>query len=218
MPGARRLSAVLIAALALGAFEVGATPTTPGDVRAADGLAGQPPSRERDRLLERWAVRAPLVELLYVLRRPPVELGRSEAALVRAAVARAPKDRVALRRNLASRLALVAPGAGRRTLAELGSTPVSRPRASVFRIAALLPDSGNYEAEGRAVRLGIEVGLEHANARTSTPIELAFWPTGDDQPARAAAAFDSAAVLSGVVIGELLVPPTQALTTESRRL
>jgi ABC-type branched-subunit amino acid transport system substrate-binding protein len=223
--GATASAGATAVALALaGAFgppAAAARAPVPADVSSADRLAAQPSSTERDRALAAWAARAPLAELMFVLRRPPAELGSGEPALVRAAYERAPRSRTALRRRLGLRWALLDPkraGAVFEDLARDGERPPARPRASVFRIAALLPDTGSYEGYGRAVRLGLEAGLADHNARAALPLELDFRATGDDQPARAAAALDSAADRAGAVVGGLLSAPTVALATAARLL
>ena len=223
MPGLRRRGARLATTLAL---TLALIPTVapaalpvPADVRAADALAAPPRSSDRDRALGRWARRASLSELMYVLRRQG--LGDVEAVLVSEALERTGSSRPDLRRRLSLRLAQADPRRARRILGDLGADALMtcvRPRASAFRIAALLPDQGSYQGYGREVRLGIEAALSLHNRRSSLPLALEPWSTGSDDPARAAAALDSAADLSAVAVGELLSVSTLALATGARLL
>jgi len=187
------------------------------DLAAADSLAGSPASRDRDRALEEWAKHAPLPDLMYVLRRE--RLGEVEEKLLREALARTPGDRAALQRRLILRLDRVAPRDAARLARRLETSAngPTRPGGSVFRLAALLPDSGSYESYGKALVLGLEIGLARSAAR-ERPVELVYHPSGDDDPARALAAFDSAADEAGCVVGELLSQPTLALAAGSRFL
>jgi len=189
------------------------------DVASADRLVAEAPSSPRDRALKAWANKAVLAEILYVLRHPPEQLGEAEAMLVEAALSRAPDSRAWLRRRLIARLMLADPRRARSRWAEMarfaGEFP-RHPRASAFRITALLPDSGAYEAYGSAVRIGIELGLEATRKERGLPFELNLRTTGEDDPARAVEAFDEAAASSGVMIGPLLSVPTFAVGTASR--
>ena len=84
-----------------------------------------------------------------MLRRSPSELGETEGPLVEEALKRTASDRRALRSRLVARLAMVSPKSMKKqleALAEGGGNPPPRPRASVFRVAALLPGSGAYHA------------------------------------------------------------------------
>jgi ABC-type branched-subunit amino acid transport system substrate-binding protein len=192
---------------------------TPSDVRAADVLAGSTPMPARDKDLVRWAGRASLPELLFVLRRPPAQLGSTEAALVQAALERTPDSRRDLKRRLELRLALVDPRTARKRLGALAAdAPVlgRDARASVFRVAALLPDSGDYADYAKAVRFGLRAAIDEANATARLPIELVSYDTGDDQPHRAAEALDRAVTTSGAAVGQLLSVPTIALATGAR--
>jgi branched-chain amino acid transport system substrate-binding protein len=155
---------------------------------------------------------------MYVLRRSSSELGSHEAMLLEQALERAGGDRRALRSRLVARLVLASPKSARKQLEGLGSAGglPPRPRASVFRVAALLPGSGSYESYGRAVRLGLQLALAEARSAGAPPIELRYWSTGDDDPGRTAAVLDSALESSGVVVGELLSVPTLSLATGAR--
>ena len=213
-----RRSAAGAALVALGML-VAARPAPaapPLDLAGADALAASRGGSSGD-LLGRWAANASLAEILFVLRRSPSELGESEAPLIEAALAKAGGERRALRARLLIRLAMVAPKRLKKQVEALaGGNPPARPRASVFRVAALLPGSGAYESYGRAVRLGLQFGLAEARGAGEPPIELRTWPTGDDEPGRTAAALDSALESSGVIVGELLSVPTLSLATGAR--
>jgi ABC-type branched-subunit amino acid transport system substrate-binding protein len=211
----RTAAAVIVLGALLIAPATWAAP--PLDLAGADALAASHGGSSGD-LLGRWATKASLAEILYVLRRPPGELGEAEAPLVEEALRKAASDRHALRARLVARLTMVAPRQFKKQLdllAEGGAAP-PRVRASVFRVAALLPGTGSYETYGRAVRLGLQYGLAEARGPGEPPIELSFWPTGDDDPGRTAAALDSALESSAVVVGELLSVPTMAIATGAR--
>jgi ABC-type branched-subunit amino acid transport system substrate-binding protein len=192
-----------------------ATPAVP-DARAADSLASAGTGRERDRALERWATHASLPELMFLLRQPPAILGAVEAPITGATLRRTPGSRQALRRRLLLRLAAAAPRKAERAWRELAPEAAHlplRPRASVFRIAAVLPDTGDYVAVGRALRLGLEAGLAQHDAHAAFPLVLSIVPSGDDSPERVAAAFDRAAEVSGAIVGGLMSVPTATLAT-----
>jgi len=181
-------------------------------------LIAAPASESRQRALKRWAERASLPELVYVLRRPPHELRDAERTLTAFAVERAPRSRDPLRRRLLSRLLQADPKAkaSREDLRALIMAPPPHPHASIYRVSALLPDSGDYQDYGRSVLQGIQAGLRQAPRSSTFPIELRVFSTGDDRTSRAVAAMDSAAALSGAVIGELLSTPTMALAAAAR--
>jgi ABC-type branched-subunit amino acid transport system substrate-binding protein len=207
------------ALVVLGALLIapGAPAAPPLDLAGADALAASHGGSSGD-LLGKWAAKASLAEILYVLRRPASELRESEAPLVEEALKKTPGDRHALRARLVARLAMVAPGRFKKQLdllAEGGGAP-PRVRASVFRVAALLPGEGSYETYGHAVRLGLQFGLAEGRGAGEPPIELSFWPTGDDDPGRTAAALDSALESSAVVVGGLLSVPTMSIATGAR--
>jgi ABC-type branched-subunit amino acid transport system substrate-binding protein len=211
--------AAFVLALAIGAFAAPLEAAPPANARAADVLAGSTPLPGRDRDLARWAGRASLAELMWVLRRPASELAGAEAVLVAAALARTHDSRRDLKRRLELRLALADPRGARKRLGELADDAAvlgGHSRASAFRIAALLPDSGDYADYARAVRFGLRVAIEEANASARLPIELASFDTGDDEPHRAADALDRAAATSGSAVGDLLSVPTIALATGAR--
>ena len=85
----------------------------------------------------------------------------------------------------------------------------------MFRVAALEPDSGDYQGFGRSLLAGVRAGLVMTGP-SGLPIELDARSSGDDDPARVVAAFDSVAERSGAVIGELLSVPTLVLATAAR--
>lgn len=218
VPRAVLLAAALALAPAPGSAARAPLPVL--DLRAADRAAGDPRSAARDAALREWAKRAPLADLMFVLRRPPSQLRAHEAVMVRAAIARCPGSRHDLRRRLELRLALADPGARRelgRLAAWVPDLPV-RPRASVFRLGLLLPDTGSYAVYARAVEAGLEAALADANSVSLRPIEIRRWSTGDDAPDRAAIAVDSAAAEAGVLVGELLSVPTFTIASGARLL
>jgi hypothetical protein len=215
----RDIRTTVAALVVLGALLIapGAPAAPPLDLAGADALAASHGGSSGD-LLGKWAAKASLAEILYVLRRAPGELGEAEAPLVEEALRKAASDRHALRARLVARLTMVAPRQFKKQLdllAEGGAAP-PRVRASVFRVAALLPGTGSYETYGRAVRLGLQYGLAEGRAANEPPIELRFWPTGDDDPGRTAAALDSALETCAVVVGELLSVPTMSIATGAR--
>jgi ABC-type branched-subunit amino acid transport system substrate-binding protein len=191
----------------------------PRSVQEADALAGVLPGRDRDRALAQWAERAGLPDLLFVLRRPAAELAGAEAPLVETALARTHPARRALQARLLTRLALADPdGAARRfgALAPRVAELPRHPRASVFRVGALLPDRGDYAGFGRSVRLGIEAALAEADSAEDRSLTLRTWSTGEGDPAGVAAALDSALDSSALLVGELLSVPTLEIASAAR--
>jgi ABC-type branched-subunit amino acid transport system substrate-binding protein len=192
----------------------------PTDLKSADSMVTLRPSQGRDRALKRWAEqRASLTDLVYVLRRPASELGSAEAFLTAAALAHTPASREALHRRLLARLKLADPNRARSAARDRGGLEAAPPPhlgASVFRVASLLPDSGAYQSYGRAVLKGISAGLAQPVPGIASPLDLEFLSTGDDEPSRAVAAFDSVADRAGGVMGELLSVPTLVLATAAR--
>jgi len=216
--GMALLWAVAIAAVP-GPSLAARTMPSPRDVREADRLAAAIPGAARDRALTAWAGRASLADLLYVLRRPPAQLSGAEAPLIEAALGRTHSDRRALATRLLVRLALADPAGARRRFGALAARAAElprRPRASVFRIGAILPDSGDYQSYGRTVRLGLAAALDETNAATDHPIELESWPSGDGDPGHVAAALESALDSDGALVGELLSVPTLSIATAAR--
>jgi branched-chain amino acid transport system substrate-binding protein len=192
-----------------------AAPPVPSNVRAADALAAIGPSRDRDRSLAKWAERASLAEIMWVLRRPPRELGPAEALLASAAFDKTPESRRVLRQRLLARIQLSDPKLKPpRSAAGLAPATFARPRASVFRAAAILPDSGDYQGYGQSVRMGLAAGLEDPDA--SFPIALTNRVSGAGEPGRLLDAFDATADTVGTFVGELLSVPTLVLATATR--
>ncbi len=209
----------LLALAALAAFTPAAPGTSlaapprgaPRTVAEAESLLAAPGSRATSRALADWAKQAELDDLLWLLRLPPASTGESELALVDAALARAPAGRGQLRQRLLARRAAAAP-------ARRGDPPLPlldglRPWASVFRVASLLPDSGDYAGHTRILRAALAAGLRARRPPGGRTIALDTLGTGDSDPARAAALFEEATARSDLVVGELLSVPTQALAT-----
>lgn len=187
----------------------------------ADTLAARPRDAAQDGALRGWADRASLADLMFVLRHDASALGAAEPSLVRAALQRCPADRAALRARLQLRLALCDPARSRKeqgTLTDLVPSLPVRPRGSVYRIGVLVPDSGSYVGYGRAVLAGLTAALLDANSVTHYTVSLDTWGTGDDRPAHAARAADSAAATCGALVGELLSVPTYAVASTARLL
>jgi ABC-type branched-subunit amino acid transport system substrate-binding protein len=194
-----------------------AVPSAPLDVAGADGLVATPPTPTRDRALAEWVRRrASLTDLVWLLRRPPSMLGASEAPLIEAALESAPRERAELRRRLVARLALAAPDRARRLRLDAVGPPILHPRASVFTAGVLLPDSGDYESYGAAIVEGVRAGVSDSGAPAAPRLEVETAPTGEDDPRRALAAFDSLAPRAGAVVGELLSVPTLVLAAAAR--
>lgn len=212
------LAALLIAALVAPGFTRAASAEN-SDADAGEQLFQQPASPSRGSALEKWADRAALPDLMYALRRPSSALGRLEVRLLERALKRVPAERTALSRRLILRLAVADSGHARRWIGMLAADAApltARASASVFRVAALLPDRGGYQGYARALRAGLESGLALESVHGSRPIELDFKGTGNGEPERAAAAFDSATAVAGTIVGELLSVPTLALAAAAR--
>jgi ABC-type branched-subunit amino acid transport system substrate-binding protein len=189
--------------------------------RQADTLASRTRSGSEDAALRDWADRASLADLVFVLRHDPAKLAGAEPSLVRAALQRCPGDRPELRERLQLRLALCDPSRSRKeqgALTDLVPSLPVRPRGSVYRIGLLVPDSGSYAGYGRAVRAGLSAALLDANSVTHYTVSVDTWGTGDDRPARAARAADSATAECGALVGELLSVPTYAIATTASLL
>jgi ABC-type branched-subunit amino acid transport system substrate-binding protein len=177
----------------------------------AESLLAAMPTRAGLRALADWARRAELDDLLWVLRQPVAGARDGELALVDAALARTPAGRGELRqRLLARRAAAAAPRRGEPPLPRLDAL---RPWASAWRVASILPDSGEYAGHSRVLRAALAAGLEWRRAPGARPLVFDTLGTGESEPARVAAAFDRAVARSDLVLGELLSVPTQALAT-----
>lgn len=182
----------------------------------ADSLVTVRPSAVRDRALTEWARRANANDLTWVLRRPAAQFGALERPLLEAVLASLPPARGELRQRLMARRTLASGRGAKRTDVsglELGAL---RPYASVFRIAVVLPDEGDYASYGRTLRAALADGLAFDRAADALPITLDTLGTGDSDPARVAAALQQAVAASDIVVGELLSTPTQALATGAR--
>lgn len=203
--------------LLLATRALAAAPTPPATRAAADVLATTPGGKDRDRALAAWAKRAPLDDLLWVLRRGAAEFAGTELLLVQAAQARVPPAQVPLARQLVLRAATLdpKPRPGAPAAADLERL---RPRASVFRIATLLPDVGDYASYATSVSRGLEQGLAWQRAGDALPLELVRLSTGDEDPVRAVAMFDSISHVCGVAVGALLSVPTLAVAAAARTI
>jgi len=218
-PGLRRAACLLLAACALVAHVRPslAAPAPPTTREAAERLATSSGSRERERALAEWAKRAPFDDLLWVLRHGPATLGSAELPLVQAARKRVPHAQSGVARQLALRAALLDPRV-RGEAVSVADLERLRPRASVFRIASLLPDVGDYADYATSVHRGLTSGLAWERAASALPLELARVSTGDEDPARAIAAMDSLSHSCGVVVGALLSVPTLAVAAAARAI
>lgn len=203
--------------LAFGAAPAGAA-SVPATRATGDALAAAPETSDRDAQLSDWARRAALDDLLFVLRRDHAQLGRAERALVAGAIARTGPARAELRHRLELRALLLNPGAARKAGRDAEELEALRPRASVFRVAALLPDRGDYASYGEAVATALAAGLAWGRPEGALPIEVDRRGTGDNEAALAAAVLDTASRSCGVIVGELLSAPTFALATGTRLL
>ncbi len=184
---------------------------------AADLLATTPGGRDRNRALAAWAKRASFDDVLWVLRHGPELLGSAEAVLVEVALKRVPRDRMGLARQLRLRAALLEPEDAKKGLARADLERL-RPRASVFRIALLLPDTGDYSDFATSVHRGVLAGVAFDRSATAPPLEVVRVGTGDEDVARAIAAYDSVSRRCAVTIGTLLSVPTLAIAAASRAL
>ena len=210
-------AAGLLIAVAGGTFAGPATRTPPIVTRwQADSLVTVMPSPARAKALAEWAKHATVGDLVWVLRRPPGELGSAEPTLIDAALANVAPSRAALRQRLLARRALAAPRPLKKGEAPLPDLAPLRPYASVFRVAALFPDAGEYASYGRALRAALVVGLAWGRPLGAPALELDTLGTGESDPARVAAALELVAAGADVVVGELLSGPTLSLATATR--
>lgn len=202
-------------AVALAAAAPAAAAAKPGaEAPGGEALVLREPSAERTRALAAWAKGAGLGELLRLLRHDAARLGPDEAALAAAALKAAPAGDADLRRRLETRRLLALAEAGRRTGRDLAELRALRPRQSVWRIGVLLPDRGDYAGYAASVRAALEAGLAWGDS--PEPFVLETYGTGDAEPARVAAAVDSAAVACGALVGEMLSEPTFAVAAGAR--
>ena len=212
----RSVVPLALAATVCGAAISHAAP--PRNAIAADRMIANERGAGRDRLVLRWAERATLPELIYLLRRTHAQLGALEAPLAEFALKRAAPNRAALRRRLTARIALADPKKTRRLIGELDPVVLRRlhPAASPFVISVLLPDTGQYKGYARSVRIGLEAGIAAANRNAALPLALSFRSSGGDDAARTAIELETAIDSSDAVVGELLSVPTLALATAAR--
>jgi hypothetical protein len=215
-------AAAVAACLSAACFAAGpaaSRPAPPPTAAAADSLVLEPPSPARRRAFSAWATKAALGDLVWILRRPAAELGDLEIPALEAALRRTPAERAALGSRLVSRLALSDAGRARgrsKGAPQFGARELDFPWSSVFRVGVLLPDSGAWREESRALLLGVELGLA-ARRRDGLPAaEVEFYPLADERPATVAAAFDWAASRCGSLIGGLLDPAALVLGTSAR--
>ena len=201
----------LLAALAFAPHDAAAKSAPAPD---GEALLKRPISGDRTKALAAWMRKAHLDELLRLLRHDAAKLGPDEKPIVDAAWKLTPASDKDLRRRLDARRQLVLAEEGRKVEHELADLQVLRPRQSVWRIGVLLPNRGDYAGYAVSVRTALETGLIWGGA--PEPFLLEFHGTGDAEPARAAAALDSAAMACGVVVGELLSEPTFALAAGTR--
>src|SRR6185436_2780135 len=209
----------LVAAVALllcGTPAGAATPTRidpPRTLVAADSLVDTPAGAARDKALSEWAKRASVNDLTWILDRGRGRLMSAEVPLLDLAFVATPSSRSALRQRWLARRAVRTPKPPKRGEPPLPDFAELRPEASVFRIAVILPDEGEYAEYGRAVRAALATGLAFERLPRPLRLTLDTLGTADGDPARVAAAFDSAAKRSDIIVGELLSQPTLSLAT-----
>jgi ABC-type branched-subunit amino acid transport system substrate-binding protein len=182
----------------------------------ADSLAASAPSSAHVKPLSEWAKHAPIGDVLWVLRRPPAELGGAELPLLDAALASVAPDRASLRQRLLARRALAAPRPQKKGEPPPPALAPLRPYASVFRVAALFPDAGEYAGYGRTLRAALAAGLGWGRPVGAPAFQLDTLGTGDSDPALIASALEQVAPRADVVVGELLSGPTLSLATATR--
>ena len=187
--------------------------STPRTLAEADSLVGTVPSPARDKALVEWAKHATLNDLAWMLDRGPLHLGSAESPMLDVAFAATPSSRPALRQRWLARRALRDAKPPKKGEVPTPDLAALRPDASVFRLAVILPDEGEYAEYGRAVRAALAAGLAFDRPAGARPLTLDTLGTADGDPARVAAAFDSAAARSDVIVGELLSQPTLSLAT-----
>ena len=185
----------------------------PRTLAEADSLAATVPSPARDKALVEWAKHARLEDIACILDRGPLRLGGAELPMLDVAFVDTPSSRPALRQRWLARRALRAAKPPRKGDPPPPDLAALRPEASVFRIAVILPDEGEYAEYGRAVRAALAAGIDYGRREGPPRLTLDTLGTGDGDPALVAAAFDSAAARSDVIVGELLSQPTLSLAT-----
>lgn len=189
---------------------------TPGNRPQADALVRAGSSPARDRALSAWARKAPANDVVWVLRHSSQEMGTAELPVLEAALAALPAARSELRQRWLARQAAIAPRMLRRGQPLLPDLRGLRPYASVFRVAVLLPDDGEYAGYGYMLRAAIADGLAFGRSASAPSIAIDSLGTGDSDGERVASAFEKAAAASDIMVGELLSAPTRALATAAR--
>jgi len=207
---ARAARVIRIAALALALAAAASAAVVPD----GETLLRQRPSGERTRAISSWVKGAKLDALLRALRHDAARLGPDERLIAEAAYRLAPVTATDLRRRLEARRLLALAESGRRIERDPVELRALRPRQSVWRIGVLLPDRGDYAGYAASVRVALEAGLRLGGE--PEPFVLEHYGTGDAEPARAAAALDTAVTACGVIVGELLSEPTFALAAGTR--
>jgi len=192
--------------------------STPRTLADADSLVGTVPTPARDKALVEWAKRASLNDLAWILDRGTLHLGSAELPMLDIAFAATPSSRGALRQRWLARRALRGAKPLKKGEVPLPDLAAMRPEASVFRLAVILPDEGEYAEYGRAVRAALAAGLAYDRPAGARPLTLDTLGTAGGDPRWVAAAFDSAAPRSDVIVGELLSQPTLSLATAATAL
>jgi ABC-type branched-subunit amino acid transport system substrate-binding protein len=142
-----------------------------------------------------------------------LHLASAEVPLLDLAFVATPSSRPALRQRWLARLAVRTAKAPKRGEPPPPDLTALRPEASVFRLAVILPDEGEYAEYGRAVRAALAAGLAFDRPARALPLTLDTLGSADGDPRFVAAAFDSAAKHSDIIVGELLSQPTLSLAT-----
>ena len=137
----------------------------------ADSLARASPTPVRDKALVDWAKQAPVNDIAWVLRHPSLLLGGAEVPLLDLAFVHTPSSRPALRQRWLARRALRAAKPPKKGEPPPPDLSALRAEASVFRLAAILPDEGEYAEYGRAVRAALAAGSLHRAAATAVTID-----------------------------------------------
>jgi len=82
---------------------------------------------------------------------------------------------------------------------------------SVFRVALLIPQMGDYEAYGKSLRCGMEIAIAEYNARVSLPIRLGEYETEGEGWRAASAGKRAMDEGAGILVGDVLTVPTFVL-------
>jgi len=181
------------------------TAPVPATFREADSLVLRAATPERAEAFTAWARRAPLEDLMWVLRRPPSQLGELERPAVEAALDRTPAERRSLHDALAVRLDALPPASGKSNKKGKGepsaavSSSIEPP--SVYRVALALPTDPGGAEDADAIGAGFQAGLASRAAAGHPPVECVRVSTHGESPAEFAAAIDSAATFAGALCG-----------------